>query len=87
LFQWKPNSASVAVTSRLLLLELNPDPLADNLSQLNEAGRFLLQEQKHLLSGQFPIRPAAGEIDRREFRTLWHLCWNRCGSNGISGLL
>ena len=54
----------------LLVGELNPDPLANDLGQLQEAGRFLLEQHQDPLGGQLAIRPAAGEIDRWKRRTL-----------------
>ena len=47
----------------LLVGELNPDPLADDLGQLKEAGRFLLEQLNDTLGAQLPIRPATGEVD------------------------
>ena len=50
--------------TRLLLLELNPNPLADNLGQLKEARCLALQQLDDALGVQLPIRPAAGEVYR-----------------------
>ena len=48
----------------LLLLELNPNPLADNLGEIEKARCLLLEQLNDALGAQLPIRPAAGEVDR-----------------------
>ena len=70
----------------LLLCEVNPDPLADNLGNIEEARCFLLEQGQNPIGGQLTIRPAAGEIDRRERWTLrrW-LCLCGCARNGSCG--
>jgi hypothetical protein len=71
---------------RLAVGEGNPDPLADNLGQLEETRSLGAEQAKQLLGGQHAIGLPLREVDAR---TLWRRCWclNRCGSSGISGLL
>ena len=66
----------------LLLGELNPDPLADNLGQVEEAGRFLLEECKNLVGRQLSVGLTAGVVDSRQRRTLRRLL---CGCLNLRG--
>ena len=50
--------------TRLLVGELNPDPLADNLGEIEKSRCLPLEQQNDALGAQLPIRPATGEVDR-----------------------
>ena len=49
----------------LPLLELNPNPLAGNLRQVEKILGFLLQQENHALGGQGAIRAPEGEVNPR----------------------
>jgi hypothetical protein len=71
----------------LPLLELNPNPLADNLRQVEEIRGFLLQQENDALGGQGAIRAPAGEVNLRKWRTLRRQCGclNKLGIARLAG--
>ena len=50
---------------RLLVGELNPDPLANHFGNLEKARRIAAEERQQLLGFQRTIRPPEGEINLR----------------------
>jgi hypothetical protein len=49
--------------TRLLLLELNPNPLADNFDDIPKLRSFPLNQSQQRIRWQSPILLAAGEIN------------------------
>ena len=56
--------------ARLLVLELDPNPVADNLREVEELRGLVLQQTKDLLGGERPPLAALPEINRRQRRRL-----------------
>lgn len=55
----------------LLVCELNPNPLANNLSNIKKARCFATEQRQQLLGVKRAIRPPEGEVDLRSvFRFL-----------------
>ena len=50
--------------TRLPVVELHPNPFADDFGDVEKAGRFLLQQCNNTLGAQLAIRAATREIDR-----------------------
>ena len=50
---------------RLLVGELNPNPLPNHFGNLEKAGCFAAEERQQFLGFQCPICPAEGEINLR----------------------
>jgi hypothetical protein len=49
--------------ARLLLLKLNPNPLADNLAQFPKARRLVVKQVNDLRSGKSPVLETESEIN------------------------
>jgi hypothetical protein len=49
--------------ARLLLLKLNPNPLADNLAQFPKAGCFMVKQVNDLRCGKSPVLKSESEIN------------------------
>jgi hypothetical protein len=49
--------------ARLLLLKLNPNPLADNLAQFPKARCLLVEQIQHLRRGKSPVLESQSEIN------------------------
>jgi hypothetical protein len=52
--------------ARLLLLKLNPNPLADNLTQFPKAGCLTVEQVNDLRGGKSPILKPQLEINRMQ---------------------
>ena len=49
--------------ARLLLLKLNPNPLADNLAQFPKAGGLMVEQVQNLRCGKSPVLKSESEIN------------------------
>jgi hypothetical protein len=59
---------------RLLVGELNPNPLPNHFGNLIEAGRIVAEQRQEFVSFQDAIRPAEGEINLRSVVSARLVC-------------
>src|ERR1041384_5499821 len=67
----------------LFFRELNPNPLADNLGDLEEAGLLGAEQVEDAVGGKLPMLTALGEVERRQRGPL--RCWCDGGRGGGPG--